>query len=220
MFISVSLTSASFDRLGEYVEAIHKSDADAVHFDITDGALAPSLILSPKSIKDLRKYSDKPFDVDITMLNPSWIIDQVAEAGANACAFKWDYANYPRNTLMHINQLGMRGGLSIRPKCEVPDMSYARELFDYIIIQTVEPAPYYGFLPYMAEKLKAAKALERNKGISWWMDGDVNPDNLERVIRSGVDGLVIGSWITSAPNIVDRVREIKDRIAEIQAKMV
>ena len=198
MYISVSITAAPLDKLGKFIEIIDSSDADAIHFDISDGSLSPSLRFGAKTIKDLRSYSEKPFDVHLSISNPTWIIDQVAEAGANACAIQWDYCNFPRHTLDHINRLGMRGGLVIRPKSEIPDMSYARDLFDYVIVQTVEPAPSYQYLPYMAEKIKQNKPLERNQGITWFMDGDVTMDNLEHVIRSGVDALVIGTLITGA----------------------
>ena len=216
MYISVSITAAPLDKLGKFIEIIDSSDADAIHFDISDGSISPSLRFGAKTIKDLRSYSEKPFDVHLSISNPSWIIDQVAEAGANACAIQWDYCNFPRHTLDHINRSGMKGGLVISPKSEIPDMSYARELFDYVIVQTVEPAPSYQYLPYMAEKIKRHKPLERNKGITWFMDGDVTMANLEDVIHSGVDALVIGTLITGAPSIPDRVREIKDKIAEIQ----
>lgn len=216
MYISVSITAAPFDRLGKFVEEINKSDADAIHFDISDATISKSLIFCPKAIKDLRPYSDKPFDVHLAMSDPTWMIDQVAEAGANACAIQWDYCNFPRLTLEHINRLGMNGGVAIRPKSEIPDMSYAREFFDYVIVQTVEPCPSYQFLPYMVEKLKRNKSLDRNKGITWFMDGDINMDNLDMVIHGGVDALIIGSLITKSPNIVEKVREIKERITEIQ----
>jgi len=219
MYISVSITSAPQDRMGEVFDAINKSDADAIHFDISDASIFPILRFGPKMILDHRSYSDKPYDVHLAIKNPTWIIDEVAEAGADACAIQWYYCNFPRYTLDHIHRAGMKGGVCIRPKSEIPDMTYARDRFDYVIVQTVEPLPSYVFLPYMMEKLKKNKMLERNKGITWFMDGDVTMDNLEMVVRCGVDALVIGSLIISAPSIPDRIREIKDRVAEIQEKM-
>ena len=219
MYITVSLTSASFDKLGKVVEEIDKSDADAIHIDITDGSLFPALVFPPKAIKDLRPYTKKTIDVHLGTVNPTWLIDQVAQAGADACSIQWDNCEFPRYTLDHIHRLGMKGGVVITPKSDIPDMTYARDLFDFVILQTVEPIPSYQFLPFMAEKLKHHKSLERNKGITWFMDGDVNFSNLDVVTRSGVDALVIGSLITGAPNIPDRVKEVKERILEIQKSM-
>lgn len=219
MYISVSLTSAPFDKLGKIVEEIDKSDADAIHIDISDGSLFPILIFAPKVVKDIRPYSKKPIDVHLGTINPTWLIDEVADAGADACAIQWDNCEYPRFTLDHVYRLGMRGGVVVSPKFDIPDMSYARDRFDYIIVQTVEPIPSYQFLPHMAEKIMKHKPLDRNKGITWFMDGDVTFANLDIVVRSGVDALVIGSLITGAPNIPDRVGEIKEKILEIQKTM-
>ena len=219
MYISVSLTSAPYDKLGKIVEEIDKSDADAVHIDISDGSLFPILIFAPKVVKDLRPYTKKPIDVHLGTVNPTWLIDEVAEAGADACSIQWDNCEYPRHTLDHVCRLGMRGGVVITPKSDIPDMSYARDRFDYVIVQTVEPIPSYQFLPFMAEKIRTHKFLERNKGITWFIDGDVTFANLDVVVHSGVDALVIGSLITGAPNIPDRIREIKERIFDIQKSM-
>jgi ribulose-phosphate 3-epimerase len=219
MYISVSLSTAPNDRLGKIVEELDRSDADAIHIDICDASFFPSLIFCSKTVKDLRPYTKKPIDVHLAMINPTWIIDEVADAGANACAIQWDFCDFPRFTLDHIYRVGMKGGIALSPKNDIPDVTYARDRFDYIIVQTIEPAPSYHFIPYMAEKIKKNKPLEHNKGITWFMDGDITMSNLDSVIRSGVDSLVIGTFITGAPNIPDRVREIKDKIAEIQQKM-
>ena len=219
MYITVSLSTAPYDKLGKIVEEIDKSEADAIHIDISDASFFPPLIFGSKTIKDLRSYSKKPFDVHLAIKNPTWMIDDVADAGANSCTIQWDYCDYPRLTLDRIHRLGMKGGIAVRPKTEIPDMSYARDRFDFVIVQTTEPEPSYQFLPYMAEKIKKHKSLARNKGLTWFMDGNINMDNLDIVIRSGVDALVIGSFITDADNIPKRVNEIKDKIREIQKNM-
>ena len=219
MYISVSLSNAPFDKIGEVVEQLDISEADAIHIDISDCTILPMLVFSPKIVKDIRPYTRKPIDVHLSCVNPTWQIDEVAEAGADACAVQWDYCNFPRLTLDHIHQSEMTGGLAIRPHSDIPDMSYTRDLFEFVIIQTVEAPPSYNFLPYMSEKLKAHKHLKRNENITWFMDGDITFDNLEVVVRSGVDSLIIGSLITGAPNIPERVKEVKEKILEIQTKM-
>ncbi len=59
---------------------------------------------------------------------------------------------------------------------------------------------------YVTEKIKETK---RRYSALVQVDGGINDRNLTRVFGAGADLVVIGSYITKAPDPVQRVKEIE-----------
>ena len=63
--IAPSILAADFSQLGTETQAITKAGADYVHVDVMDGHFVPNITIGPEVIKDLRKYTELPFDVHL-----------------------------------------------------------------------------------------------------------------------------------------------------------
>ena len=67
--IAPSILASDFSALGEEITNISKAGADYIHFDIMDGHFVPNLTFGPDTVKSLRKYTKKKFDVHL-MIKP------------------------------------------------------------------------------------------------------------------------------------------------------
>lgn len=93
-------------------------------------------------------------------------------------------------------------GVSIKPKTNVEELEKYVELFDVLLIMSVEPGlGGQKFIPDTYEKIQKAKILLGDKIIE--LDGGINEENIEDIQKSGVDRVVIGSYLTSAKTVAE-----------------
>ena len=81
--IAPSLLSADFGRLKEEIEMINESEADFLHIDIMDGLFVPNISFGFPVLKYIKKYSRKPLDVHLMIVDPDRYIQRFIEFGAD-----------------------------------------------------------------------------------------------------------------------------------------
>lgn len=181
------------DRLGEVVRTLDEAGADYIHIDIEDGSFVPVMTLGTKLIPDLRPMTNLPFDVHLMMVNPEWIIPQLAADGADRIAVHLESCLYPRRTLGLIEEVGAVPGLALNSVTPLPDLRYLLPILKFVILLSTEPEHQdCPFLPEVLDKLRLAKAEPAYAEIEWVIDGGVGIDNLAQVVQAGADTVVIG----------------------------
>ena len=89
--ISPSILSADFSQLGNEIKRLEEGGADLIHVDVMDGHFVPNLTIGPPVIKNLRKYTNLPFDVHLMISPVHEYIENYAEAGAKNITIHQDY---------------------------------------------------------------------------------------------------------------------------------
>ena len=191
--IAPSLVSAPSGNLSNVIELLEKSGADYIHFDIEDGCFVPVMNLGTKIISDLRPLTNLPFDVHLMMVNPEWVLPQLARYGVNRISIHYEASQYPRRILRKINSFGIKAGIAINPKTPLPELSYLFPYLSFVVILTTEPEePDSPFLPDVLQKLVWGIKKYESQKLEWVIDGGVNLKNIEQIIKSGANTLVIG----------------------------
>lgn len=195
--LAPSLLSADFSDLAGAVKKINASPAGALHFDVMDGSFVPEISFGQVVLRSIRPFSALPFDVHLMTENPERQIETFAECGADWITFHYESAASDSEALLKkIRALGKKAGISIKPKTRVEEVQNLLEFADIILIMTVEP----GFggqrligecLEKVARLVKLREELGLNYKIS--VDGGVNGQTLDEVLKSGVDIVVSGS---------------------------
>ena len=65
IYVSPSILSADFSKLGEEIIAVQKAGADWLHIDVMDGHFVPNITIGPIVVSKIRKISDIFFDVHL-----------------------------------------------------------------------------------------------------------------------------------------------------------
>ena len=81
------MLASNFSSLGEEIVNISKAGADYIHFDIMDGHFVPNLTFGPNTVKYLRKYSKKTFDVHLMIEPVDKFLIPFIKAGADIISF-------------------------------------------------------------------------------------------------------------------------------------
>ena len=213
--IAPSILSADFARIGDAVELAEKAGADLVHVDVMDGHFVPNLTLGPALVASLRKRTRLPIDVHLMVENPRAFVVPFHEAGADWISLHVEATAHLHKDVTMIRELGRKAGIAINPGTPVHAVREILGELDYILLMSVNPGwGGQSFIPSCLDKIRQLKAWlhEENFDIPVEVDGGIKLDNLEAILRAGMDIVVAGSAIFEAPDPAGIIREMK-RIA-------
>ena len=91
--------------------------------------------------------------------------------------------------------------MSVKPNTPVSAIEPYIDMLDLILIMSVEPG--FGgqkFMPIALEKIAEAKRLVGDRNIIVEVDGGVTEQNIGEIRAAGVDAVVAGSSVFSAPD--------------------
>ena len=102
--IAPSIASADQSNLKWAVEAADRAGADLLHFDIEDGVFIPNLTFGTRTVRQLRRFSDKPFDVHLQVQEPERYFKPLISAGTDVITFQVEATRFPYRAIYMLNQ--------------------------------------------------------------------------------------------------------------------
>ena len=167
---------------------------------------------------DTKSYEYIPMDIHNL---PERYIRDFVECGADSITVHAEACEDLERTLEQIKAAGVKAAVSIKPSTPVNDISHLLEDVDMVLVMTVQPG--FGGQKYMdecTEKIQELRELidEEDLDVDIQVDGGINDDTLETVMRAGANFMVAGSWVFKG-DVAANVRHITDRIHDIKEKL-
>ena len=212
--ISPSILSADFSQLGSEIKKLEQGGADLIHVDVMDGHFVPNLTIGPPVIKNLRKYTNLPFDVHLMISPVHKYIENYAEAGADIITIHPEATENLKESINLIKRLGKKVGVSLNPKTEIKTLIDEIDNIDLVLVMSVNPG--FGGQKFMPEVLDKIKELKKIKDKNQYhfdieVDGGINFSNSKIVLEAGADILVSGTTVfkENDGNIKTNIEKLK-----------
>ncbi len=214
--IAPSLLASDFANLQKEIEMVNQSDADWFHLDIMDGVFVPNISFGMPVIQAIAKYAEKPLDTHLMIVDPDRYIKTFADLGVNHLTVHYEACPHLHRTLQAIKAEGMKAGVAITPHTSVRLLEDTIQDIDIVIVMSVNPG--FGgqsFIENTYQKVADLKELINRKNTNTLIeiDGGVNAENAKKLIDTGADVLVAGSFIFKSANPIETIKKLKEEIA-------
>jgi len=211
IIISPSILSADFANLERDIKLVENAGADWIHVDVMDGHFVPNITIGVPVVASIKKITNLPLDVHLMIENPQKYVEAFAKAGADILTFHYEAMDSEediRQLVAQIKSLGMKAGMSIKPKTSPKEIYKYLDDLDLLLVMTVEPG--FGgqsFMEDCAEKIKLIR--EQNSSIIVQVDGGIN-DKTGKICKNyGANSLVAGNYIYKSPNVKEAIHLLR-----------
>jgi ribulose-phosphate 3-epimerase len=207
--IAPSILTADFGHLAEAITAASDGGATYMHLDVMDGRFVPNISFGPKIVETVRGLTELPLDVHLMIEDPDRYLVDFAKAGANLLTVHAEACVHLHRTIQRITELECRAGVAINPATPVEMIREMVPFVDMILVMSVNPG--FGsqrFIETSTSKLRRTRKLldELNPLCDLEVDGGVDVQNIDDVVRAGANVIVVGTAVyntrgTPAENI-------------------
>lgn len=211
--IAPSILAADFANLQKEAEMLHNSKADWFHIDVMDGVFVPNISFGMPVIKAIKKFSTKPYDVHLMIVNPDKYIADFKKVGADILTVHYEACPHLHRTVQAIKNEGMKAGVAINPHTNINVLEDIINDIDLVLVMSVNPG--FGgqsFIENTYDKVKKLKQLitEKNASTLIEIDGGVTSENAQQLVNCGADVLVAGSFVFSSANPTQTIEALKN----------
>jgi ribulose-phosphate 3-epimerase len=213
VLIAPSILSADFSRLGEAVKLAEDAGADLIHVDIMDGHFVPNLTLGPGLVAAIRRETSLPIDVHLMVENPRAFVPLFHEAGADWISIHVEATAHLHKDLAMIRALGRKAGVALNPATPLGSIDEVLTELDFVLIMSVNPGwGGQSFIPSCRDKIRRLRDRIRAARLTVpiEVDGGIKLDNVEDILRAGMEVVVAGSAVYDAPDPAAVIRAMKD----------
>jgi len=196
--IAPSILSADFTKLGEQVALVQESGLKLLHIDVMDGVFVPNISYGSPVIQSLRPLTDLTFDVHLMITEPSRILQNFIDDGADQITVHAEACTHLHRTVGQIKEAGLKAAVALNPATPLSVLDYVLDDLDMVLIMTVNPG--FGgqtFIPQMMQKITALRKEIERRGLSTdiQVDGGVDASNISAIKKAGANVFVAGSAV-------------------------
>lgn len=195
-----------------------KNNISYIHIDIMDKKFVSGEGVSLGLAETVTSFGFLN-DIHLMVEDVKEYIDKAMKYNPSVLTIHYEAPNFEEN-LKYLNRIRISKkykyfdiGVSIKPDTDVEVLEKYKELFDVILIMSVEPGKGgQAFLDSTYDKIEKTKIILSDKIIE--LDGGINDKNIKKIIKSGIDRVVIGSYLSKTKDF----NELEEKFNKLRGK--
>lgn len=198
-----------FEEIKDKVNLIDK-EAKVIQIDVADGVL-----VNNKTFQNVEKLDDidtkATFELHLMVESPHEFMEKKIEKVSKAIAHieARNIHEFIAQAMEHKYKIG----LCINPETPTRELRPFLSNIDYVQFMGIVPgAQGRSFKPEVLEKI--VEFRDSNPDVHTQIDGGVGKNQLAKVLKAGVDDIVIGSTIFTAESPVEMLKELQRQVEE------
>jgi len=210
--IAASILNADFNNLQKEILKIQDAEADILHLDVMDGHFVPNLTFGLPIIKQIKDISKIPLDVHLMVSNPQNYLEILADWGIEYVSIHQEVVHHLHRQISVLKSKKVKAGIALNPATPVETIFPILPELDFVLLMSVNPG--FGgqkFLPLVYKKITELRnvAASINPDLEIEVDGGINKDNASKLVETGVDILVSGSYIFGSTDYKKQILSLR-----------
>jgi ribulose-phosphate 3-epimerase len=211
--VSTSILGANWLAFGDAISLAERAGTDLFQIDVADGHFTPTITFGEELVRSVRKVTAAPIEVHLMISDPYPWLPVMAEMGADFVIFHVEAVNRLQATITHARNLGLGVGLALNSETRPEDLEFVLAYVDLITLMAILPG--FAGQPFIPETFTKITQLRRmldqfgEKRPLIEVDGGVKTANIEQVILSGADIVVVSSAIYQAADPLSAIDGLK-----------
>ncbi|MCL5270638.1 MAG: ribulose-phosphate 3-epimerase [bacterium] len=213
LVITPSVLSSDFAHSARELAKCRRARARWVHIDVMDGHFVPNLTFGPPVLRKWTAAEPELFyDTHLMIENPLKFAEDFVRAGSSLLNIHIEATARPRRDLRAIKRLGVRAGVTLKPKTPVREILDVLDEVDLVLVMSVEPG--FGNQELIAKTLNKVRELnlirrERGLGFRLEIDGGINPETVALAAAAGADVMVAGSAVFRGGDVAGNMKTLR-----------
>ena len=210
--IAISILNADFNNLQQEILKIQDAEADILHLDVMDGHFVPNLTFGLPIIKQIKDISKIPLDVHLMVSNPQNYLEILADWGIEYVSIHQEVVHHLHRQISVLKSKKVKAGIALNPATPIETVFPILPELDFVLLMSVNPG--FGgqkFLPLVYKKITELRnvAASINPDLEIEVDGGVNNDNASKLVETGADILVSGSYIFKSSDYKKQILSLR-----------
>ena len=216
--VSTSILSVKKEDAIKLFYNLETAKTDYFHIDVMDGKFVErnTTEIMQEYSNSIKQISNLPLDVHLMVEDIQTYINSYIPFEPNIITFHLETCKNKQMVLEYIKYIkenNIKVGIAIKPNTRIEDVYEYLPLIHLVLIMTVEPGKGgQKLIPETISKVKKLKDYinKNNIDVDIEVDGGVNLENKEELIKAGANILVAGSSIINSQDFKKTIEKMKN----------